>query len=187
MTLFLILLPFATFTLLMMVTSSPASLFAAATMALAVVMRDLIAGRSLKMLAAGSAVLFLAIAGYVTLIDPHVSPITVRIAVDAGVLAIGLASLIMRAPFTLQYAREIVDAETARSPGFRRVNYILTLAWTGAFVLMLVANVLMIYVPSLPLWVGVGIAFAARNSAAYFTHWYPQHHRARMAREAAAI
>jgi len=32
-------------------------------------------------------------------------------------LAIALASLAIRLPFTLQYAREMVDAETERLPG----------------------------------------------------------------------
>jgi len=51
----------------------------------------------------------------------------------------------------------------------------ITWAWSAAFVLMAVANVLMIYVPGLPLWSGLAIAFAARNTAVYFTKWYPQY------------
>jgi len=96
-------------------------------------------------------------------------------------LAISLASLVSRKPFTLQYAREMVDAETAQLPGFLRANYIITWAWTGAFVLMMIANVLTIYVPGWPLWSGIVIAFAARNSAVYFTKWYPLHRRAKYA------
>ena len=38
---------------------------------------------------------------------------------------------------------------------------------------------LTIYVPGLPLWSGLVIAFAARNSAAYFTKWYPQYRKAK--------
>jgi hypothetical protein len=58
-----------------------------------------------------------------------------------------------------------------------RANYIITWAWTGAFVLMLIANLLTIYIPGLPFWVGLGIGVAARNSAVYFTKWYPQYRR----------
>ena len=46
--------------------------------------------------------------------------------------------------------------------------------------MMMLANVLMIYIPSLPLWSGIVIAFAARNGASYFTKWYPQY-RVRLA------
>ena len=52
--------------------------------------------------------------------------------------------------------------------------------------MMLVADILMIYAPSLPLWVGVAIAFAARNGAAYFTKWYPQYRRATYGGQTAA-
>ena len=34
-------------------------------------------------------------------------------------------------------------------------NYIITAAWTAAFLLMMAANVLMIYIPGLPLWSGI--------------------------------
>ena len=60
-------------------------------------------------------------------------------------LAISLASLIIRKPFMLQYALEEVDAETAKLPGFMKAIYIITWAWTGAFVLMIIGNVLTIY------------------------------------------
>ena len=66
-------------------------------------------------------------------------------------------------------------------PGFLNANYVITWAWTAAFVLMVLANVLMIYVPGLPLWAGIAIAFAARNTAVYFTKWYPEYQRAKFA------
>ena len=44
---------------------------------------------------------------------------------------------------------------------------------------MMVGNVALIYVPGLPLWSGLLIAFAARNSAIYFTKWYPQYRKAK--------
>jgi hypothetical protein len=35
----------------------------------------------------------------------------------------------------------------------------------------------MLYVPGLPIWLSLAIAFAARNSALYFTKWYPEYRR----------
>jgi hypothetical protein len=181
MMIFLILVPFATFTALMLLTSATVSLFAGAAVAAATIAYDLTRGGSLKMLAAGSLILFSALGCYIAFVDSTWSSPAVRLAVDSGVLAIALTSIAIRFPFTLQYAREVVDAETMQLPGFMRANYIITWAWTAAFLLMLVANILMIYQPSLPLWVGLAIAFAARNSAAYFTKWYPKHRRAKYA------
>jgi hypothetical protein len=133
------------------------------------------------MLGAGAAVLFGALGAWITLIDGNWSASAVRLAVDTGTLAIALGSMAMRYPFTLQYAREVVDAETLKTPGFLRANYILTSAWAGAFGLMTAANLLTIYLPGMPFWVGLAIGFAARNSALYFTKWYPQYRRAKYA------
>jgi hypothetical protein len=178
MTIFLILAPFGSFALLLLVTSAPVSLFSAAAICLATIAYDLAGGRSIKMLSAGCVTLFGALGCY-TLIDPGVSISAVKLTVDAGIFAISLLSIAFRFPFTLQYALEAVDPETAKLPGFIKANYIITGAWTGAFLAMMIANVLMIYVPGLPLWSGLAIAFAARNSAAYFTKWYPAYRKAK--------
>jgi hypothetical protein len=179
MTIFLILAPFGAFSFLMLVTSPAVSLFASAAVCLAVIGIDIWRGRSVKMLSAGAAILFAAVGSYLALVDPNLSSSAVKLAIDIGVFAISLTSLAIRSPFTLQYAVEVVDAETAKLPGFIKANYIITAAWTAACVLMMVGNVLMMYVPGLPLWLGLLIAFAARNSAAYFTKWYPQYCKAK--------
>jgi hypothetical protein len=181
MTIFLILAPFGAFALLLLVTSAEIALFASAAICLAVVGIDIARGRSVKVLGAGSVVVFSAIGAYVALVDTNLSQSAVKLAVDAGVLAISLGSLIVRKPFVLQYALEEVDAETAKLPDFLRATTIITWAWTGACVLMIIGNALTIYVPGLPLWSSLVIAFAARNSAAYFTTWYPQYRKAKYA------
>src|SRR5438105_13024381 len=179
MTIFLILAPFGSFALLMLVTSAEISLFASAAICLAVIGIDIYRGRSIKMLGAGCVVVFAGLGAYVALVDPNLSHPVVKLTTDVGVLAISLASLIIRKPFVLQYALDEVDTETAKLPGFRKATYLITWAWTGAFVLMIIGTVLTIYVPGLPLWSSLVIAFAARNSAAYFTTWYPQYRKAK--------
>lgn len=180
MTLFLILAPFATFATLMMLTTVKISLVASAVVALGIFGWDLVKGRSIKMLSAGAVVLFAALCGY-HLLAKELSPTAARLIVDSGIVAIALGSIAIRLPFTLQYARERVDAETQRQPRFVRVNYVLTWAWSAAFVLMLAVDVVTIYLPSIPLWICAAVAFVARNSATYFTQWYPKHVRAAVA------
>ncbi len=179
MLIFLILLPFGVFSALMLLSSTEMALFGAAATGLAVIVYDLVRGRQLKMLGAGSVVLFLALGLYLALVDSSLSASAIKLAVDAGVLAIALTSIAIRKPFTLQYAREVVDAETLALPGFLTANYIMTWAWTACFLLMMIGNILMIYLPSLPLWAGIAIAFAARSTAVYFTKWYPEYRRAK--------
>jgi hypothetical protein len=181
MTIFLILAPFGSFALLMLVTSAEISLFASAAICLAVIGIDVYRGRSIKMLGAGSALVFAAIGCYLALTGFAWTSSAVKLAVDIGVLAISLVSLAIGKPFTLQYAREAVDAETAQLPGFLTANYVITWAWALAVLLMMMANALLIYLPGLPLWTGLLIAFAARNTATYFTRWYPAYWKAKIA------
>jgi hypothetical protein len=174
-TIFLILAPYGAFSALLLVTSATASLFASAAICLAVIALDVRRGLSIKILGVGSVITFAAIGLYIVLVDQHLGTASVRFAVDAGIFLVSLGSILAGRPFTLQYAREVVDAKTTQQPGFLRVNYVITWAWTIAALLMMVGNIATLYVPSLPLWSGLLIAFAARNSAAFFTKWYPNY------------
>ncbi len=176
MTTILIMLPYVAYAVLMLV-SPMLSLAAGAALCLAAVTVDLARGRSVKLLSAGSAIVFAGLAGYRCYIDPAMSAAAMHLAVDGGVFAIALGSILARFPFTLQYALESEPVETAAMPDFRRANYVITGAWALATALMIVANVTMLYVPGLPFWTGLAVAFAARNSALYFTRWYPAYYR----------
>ena len=180
MTIFLILAPYGAFAALMMLTSAAVSLFATAAICLATIGLDhLVRGRSIKILAAGSVVTFAAIGCYVLFIDAGMSVAAVKFSVDAGMLLVILASIAARRPFTLQYALEEVDTETAKLPGFIRANYIITWVWAASMLAMMFGNVALIYMPGLPIWSSLLVAFAARNSAVYFTKWYPEHRKAK--------
>ncbi|MGT2440564.1 hypothetical protein ACU4GH_37680 [Bradyrhizobium betae] len=173
MAIFLILAPYGAFTFLMLVTSATSSVFAASAICLATIAIDVARGRSVKILAAGSAIVFAAIGLTLALVDPALGTLGVKLSVDIGIFVISLGSMLVRRPFTLQYAVEAVPAETAAMPGFLTANYIITGAWTAAALLMMAANIALLYFPGLPVWSGLAVAFAARNSAIYFTKWYP--------------
>jgi hypothetical protein len=124
-----------------------------------------------------SVIIFAGIAAYLNFIDPALSDKAVRLAVDVGIFAVSLGSMLVRYPFTTQYALETVPAEIAAMPGFSRANYIITAAWTVSILLMMLANAAVLYVPGLPIWLGLAVAFAARNSAVFFTKWYSTQRR----------
>ena len=140
MTIFLILAPYGAFAPLMLLTSAKVSVFAAAAICLAVMALDFVRGPSLKWLGAGSAMLFAGVGLYVAVIDPGLGKSGVKLAVDTGIFAISLISMLIHRPFTLQYAIEAVPAETAGLPGFLRANYIITAAWTAAALVMMASN-----------------------------------------------
>ena len=173
MTTFLILAPYGAFAFLMLVSPASLSLLASAAICLAVIAFDVARGHQIKLLGAGSALIFAMLGCYQILGDVPLSKLAIRIAVDSGLFLVGLLSLALRKPFTLQYAREMVDAETARLPEFVTANYVITSVWLAAFLLMAVANLLLLNLPDLPLWSGFVIALAIRNPALYFSRWYP--------------
>ena len=181
MKLFLILAPFGAFATLVLTGLAVVGLFVAGAICLLTILYDLRHGRSIKMLALGSAVIFITLGSYLTLAPAALSDSAVKLAVDLGVLAIALVSLALRTPFTLQYAREMTDSETVRMPGFLAANYVITWVWALAFLLMALSNVLMLYVPDLPLWAGIAIVFIARNIAMWFSRWYPEYRKAKLA------
>jgi hypothetical protein len=181
MTTFLILAPYGAFAFLMLVTPAALSLLASAAICLAIIAFDVARGHQIKLLGAGTALIFATLGCYQLLGDPPLSKLAVKTAVDSGLVLVGALSLALRKPFTLQYAREMAEAEIARSPEFITANYVITSVWVVAFLLMVAANLLLFNLPDLPLWSGLAIAFAIRNPALYFSQWYPAYVRRKFA------
>ena len=97
---------------------------------------------------------------------------TVRLVVDSGLFAIGLASLMIGMPFTLQYAREQVPRKYWDSPLFFTTNQRITGAWTAAFAVMAAADAAAEYVEEIPVWIDIAATVAAFVAALWFTRWY---------------
>jgi protein-S-isoprenylcysteine O-methyltransferase Ste14 len=85
-----------------------------------------------------------------------------------------LGSLIARRPFTLQFAREQVPQEFWANPQFIATNYKITGVWAVAFVILVLADVIMAFFPAIPLWVGIVVTILALAGAIWFTRWYPR-------------
>ncbi len=64
-----------------------------------------------------------------------------RLRVDAGLMLIALASIALRQPFTIQYARETVGCEHWDSPAFIHINYVIRAAWAVAFGALAAADI----------------------------------------------
>jgi hypothetical protein len=95
----------------------------------------------------------------------------VAIAVIAG------ASILLRRPFTLQYARESTDSAYWATPLFLRINYVITGAWVAAFTLIAIVG----YIGDGPLhqpdnlWTNWVIQIGLIVVAIKFTSWYPNY------------
>jgi hypothetical protein len=170
--------PFLAFALIDRLSGPTEGLIAGAVVSAALLLRDLIQGRTAKVLEIGTAILFGGLALYALLGRPSWSVVGVRLVVDAGLLLTVLASLVMRRPFTLQYARERVAPELWGEPEFVRTNYVITAVWALAFAVMVVAELVLLYVPDVPPRAGIVAIVLALVGAVKFTGWYPERRRA---------
>src|SRR5215475_780294 len=143
--------PFIAFALVDRAVGATEGLVAGAAVSAALLLRDwLTPGRSPKILEIGTVILFGALAAYAIFGGPTWSIVGVRLCVDLGLLLIVLASMALQRPFTLQYAREQVPSEFWTSPQFLRTNYVITAAWALAFFVLVMADLMLLYMPALP-------------------------------------
>jgi hypothetical protein len=96
---------------------------------------------------------------------------------------IALGSIVVRRPFTLQYAREMTPREYWSTPLFLHINYVISWAWTGVFVL----TALIGWIGDGPMhqpdniWTNWIVQIALLILAIRFTDWYPDWAGARAA------
>jgi hypothetical protein len=154
-------------------------LWAALLAALVVVGFDLRGSGSVKILNLGTVVLFALLAFTGALLHPVWNELWVRLAINAGFLAIVLFTLAIRSPFTLQYAREETPKEFWNAPVFVATNYRITWVWAGAFLWSVAIDLIRIFVPAVPAWLDSTLGIAALVAAGIFTGWYPKRVRAR--------
>jgi hypothetical protein len=174
--------PFIVFAVLDRFVGPAGALSAGVAVSAALLGRDLVgSGRSMKILEAGTFILFSGLALYTVFSGADWSVIGVRLCVDAGLLAIVLASMAAGRPFTLQYAREQVPPQLWDRPEFIRTNYVLTGAWALAFLVMVAAEMALLYVPGLPPRAGIVAIILALVGAVKFTGWYPEREKQQVA------
>ena len=180
MNILLSLSPFIAFFVLMRVVHPLAGLVGAFAVSLLLGVLQWRRGESVKVLEIGSLALFGALVFYTLVAAPEWTVATVRLAVDAGLFAIALVSLLVGRPFTLQYARESVPKEFWSSPLFLSTNQQIA-AWTAAFAVMAAADAAAQYVEAIPLWIDIAATVAAFAAAFWFTRWSSARARRRAA------
>jgi len=167
--------PFIAFAVLERFVGVVASLSIAAALAAVFLVRDWMSPeRHIKLLEAGSVLLFGGLAIWSETTGASWSVLDVRLRVDGGLFAVVLASVLVRRPFTMQYAKEQVPQSVWQSPAFMRTNMVLTSGWAVAFCLIVLADVLMVYIPSIPLSIGIAVTLIALFGAFRFTKLYVQ-------------
>ncbi|NUB24772.1 hypothetical protein [Azospirillum brasilense] len=180
--------PFIAFAVLDRLVGPVEGLIAGALVSATMLLRDWMSpGRTPKILEIGTVLLFGGLALYAVAGGPTQSVMGgavmggsvmgVRLLVDAGLLLIVLTSIALRRPFTLQYAREQVAHEFWDDPRFIHTNYVITGVWALAFLVLVIADLILLYRPDLPPRFGIVATVLALVGAIKFTSWYPEHRR----------
>lgn len=95
---------------------------------------------------------------------------------NVGLVLITFGSIVVRQPFTIQYAREQVPRELWTEPRFIRTNYVITFVWAMAFLVAAIAGAYGYFVldDADNLWTGWVIQIGVLIAAIQFTSWYPE-------------
>jgi hypothetical protein len=91
----------------------------------------------------------------------------------AALAAVTFGSILANIPFTLQYAREMVDRTLWENPVFIRVNVLMTGVWGGIFVINLVLSYLTFVAPHSLEWITSPLTYLVLIAGIIFTVWYP--------------
>src|SRR6516165_1475854 len=122
-------------------------------------------------------IVFGALASFTSVEHWEWTVVAVRLAVDAGLLAIVVISLAIGRPFTLQYARQRVPEQYWHEPLFLTINRRIPWVWAGAFAALVVAHAAVVFVPAVPWWLDIAATIFVLAAAVRFTARYPEHAR----------
>ena len=164
--------PFILFTILSRL-SVDLGLWVAFAAAFVVTIRDFVESPSLRLLDAGSFLLFALLALGRGFLDPTLSLAAVRFIVSLSLLLLLGLPLAVRRPFSVDYAR--LDPREAGWPPalFLRVNYLVSGIWTAAFAVMAVADGAVAFDAQLPLYASIAASVLVLAGAVTFTLRYP--------------
>lgn len=101
-----------------------------------------------------------------------------------GALAlIAWGSILIREPFTIQYAKEQVSKDKWQHPLFIKINYLLTIVWGLIFLMGIGLHIVRIYYLIPNGWIYELISYVPLIFGIWFTSWFPTYYRSRHLRE----
>lgn len=125
----------------------------------------------------GTIIFFAAITLAGFFLEPEFIEKWLNVVSNSALLAIGLFSILVGKPFTIQYAKQKVPENLWSTPGFLHVNRVVTWGWTACFACKVVSSLITLTLPQHEAvfdWVIPMVAFVG---AIKLTSWYPDHYR----------
>lgn len=164
--------PFIAFALCISPLGSIGALLVGAGASAAVIVLGRLRGRSIKILEVGSLLLFAGLAAFEAASGVGLSLIGAKFWVDLGLFLIVVLSMLLRRPFTMQYAKDRVPQAFWNNPEFIRKNYVISAVWAAAFLAMVIAELAMLLWPGIPHQVPVLVIIISLVGAFKFTARY---------------
>jgi hypothetical protein len=93
----------------------------------------------------------------------------------AALAAVTIGSILAKIPFTLQYARDMVDRTVWEKPAFIRANVLMTGVWGGVFVINFILDYLAFAYPNSAGGITPPLTYLVLIAGIIFTIWYPGH------------
>jgi hypothetical protein len=128
--------------------------------------------RRLKLLDIGTLLFFalLAVAAFTierTWFERFANPLS-----NGALALIAFVSIVLRQPFTLQYARETTPAESWNAPAFIRAGYLISGVWCASFVIQTISTLIAAIRPSDHVLFRYLIPYGSLVLALAYTRWY---------------
>ena len=92
-------------------------------------------------------------------------------------------SILIRRPFTIQYAKEKVSQDKWHHPLFLKINYLLSAVWGLMFLVGVALNVLRLLNPLFNPWFYEILSYIPSIFAIWFTLWFPDWYKEKYLRE----
>lgn len=107
---------------------------------------------------------------------------------STGTLAlICWVSILIRKPFTIQYAKETVEKDKWNHPLFWKINYILSAFWGFIFLFHLSIHFVEIYFFSINSLVANFLSYGSTIFAILFTTWFPDWYKTKYVKQHSLI
>lgn len=106
---------------------------------------------------------------------------------NGALAAIAWISILIRQPFTIQYAREQVSQDKWHHPLFLKINYLLTMVWGLIFSLGIGLHFIKIYYPAFNGWTYQVISYIPSIFGIWFTTWFPNWYKEKQQQSKSAL
>lgn len=128
-----------------------------------------------RILSIGTLVFFFLMALLITFTRPFWLWHEISLMGNLALALIALVSILIRKPFTLQYAMESTPKERWKTPEFLQANIVITRGWCVAFIMTSLPGAAGFIGINLPIWIHWAFSILCFIGATMFTNWYKDH------------